>query len=135
MTTDKLIEHEITNDVIGAFYEVYKGLGYGFLEYVYSLALEEELLARGRSVEREVPMPIIYKGREITTQRVDVIVDRKVVVEIKATEVLPPTAKRQTLNYIRATSLTPSSLRPRCQVLPLGALCSPKAIRGFRIVR
>ena len=100
-----LIQRDTTSHVIGAFYDVYNALGFGFLEHVYSLALERELVARGRLVGREVSIPIIYKGDVLTSQRVDMIVDEKVVVEIKSTYVLPPTAKRQTLNYLRSTNL------------------------------
>jgi GxxExxY protein len=100
-----LIEREVTSDVIGAFYDVYNTLGFGFVEHVYSLALERELLGRGRRVGREVSVRISYRGDRLTSQRVDMIVDEKVVVEIKSTHVLPPTAKRQTLNYLRATTL------------------------------
>lgn len=57
-----LIERETTNVVIGCFFEVYNTLGYGFLEHVYGLALERELMARGRNVSREVSIPVRYKG-------------------------------------------------------------------------
>ena len=56
-------------------------------------------------VVREMAVAILYKGDVLTTQRVDMLVEGKVVVEIKATPVLAPTARRQTLNYLRATSL------------------------------
>jgi GxxExxY protein len=100
-----LLERESTHAIIGAFFDVYNLLGYGFLEHVYSLALERDLVARGRMVGREVSIPIRFRGEVLTTQRVDMIVDEKIVVEIKSTFVLPPTAKRQLLNYLRATNL------------------------------
>jgi GxxExxY protein len=101
----ELVEKEITRDVIGAFFEVYNNLGYGFLEYVYSLAMEHELLLRGHTVEREVSVPVTYKGKLLTTQRIDMIIDGKVVVENKAGPLLPVTARMQALNYVRSTSL------------------------------
>jgi GxxExxY protein len=100
-----LLEAHITDDIIGAFYEVYRTLGFGFHEHVYSLALERELLARGRKVGREVVVQIWYKGDVLTSQRVDTIVDEKILVEVKASYVMPPTTERQALNYLRATSL------------------------------
>ena len=100
-----LREREITRDVIGAFYEVYNELGFGFLEFVYSIALEKELLKRGRTVAREVSVPVIYKGEIIANQRVDMVVDDKVMVELKSTEILHRRAGRLTLNYLRATPL------------------------------
>jgi GxxExxY protein len=100
-----LIERDITKDVIGAFYDVYNRLGFGFLEFVYSLAMERELLRRGRTVGREVSVPVIYRGEILTTQRVDMIVDDRVVVEIKSSLAFPAAARLQTLNYLRATEL------------------------------
>ena len=104
MTLNRLLERETTRHVIGAFYEVYNVLGYGFLEHVYREALERELLERGRAVRKEVVVPVWYKGAVISRQRVDLIVDEKVLVEIKSTELLAAAASRQLLNYIRATS-------------------------------
>jgi GxxExxY protein len=105
MNETALIERATTNEVIGAFYDVYNTLGFGFLEFVYSLALERELVRRGCSVEREVPISLHYKGELLTAYRLDMLVDRKVVVEIKSTQVLPSSTQRQTLNYLRATDL------------------------------
>jgi GxxExxY protein len=105
MLDTKLLERETTDQIIGAFFDVYNVLGFGFLEHVYSLALERELVGRGRRVGREVATPIWFKGQVLTSQRVDLVVDGRVVVEVKATMVLPPTAHRQTLNYLRATTL------------------------------
>jgi GxxExxY protein len=102
---EELRQREITHQVIGSFFEVYNALGFGFLEHVYSLALERELRSRGLAVGREVSSQIWYKGDVLTSQRVDLIVEEKVLVEIKSTYVLPPAARRQMLNYLRATNL------------------------------
>jgi len=95
----------LTHSVIGAFFEVYKSLGYGFLEHVYASALEQELAERGHRVGREVSVTISYKGREIARQRLDMIVDDILVVELKAGDALPPASLRQLFNYLRATRL------------------------------
>lgn len=105
MAADALLERETTNHVIGAFFDVYNTLGFGFLESVYTQALEYELVARSRTVQKEVVIPIWYKGQRLTPQRVDMIVDERVLIEIKSTHVLPSTAERQLLNYLCATSL------------------------------
>lgn len=105
MRNPDLLERERTHSIIGAFYDVYNALGYGFLEHVYSLALERELRARGHQVGREVSIPVRYKGEIITTQRVDMLADERIVIENKAGEFLPPLTPRQTLNYLRATTL------------------------------
>ena len=105
MSVERLAETETTGHVIGAFYEVYNRLGFGFLEFIYAKALEIELLKRGRTVAREVPVPVYYDGKIIANQRVDMVVNDRVMVEIKSTEVLHPRAHRITLNYLRATPL------------------------------
>ena len=100
-----LLHEALTRSVIGAFYDVYNTLGYGFLEHVYVLALERELRARGHAVGREVGIIVMYKGEELASQRLDLIVDEKLVVEVKSTYDLPAAAARQVFNYLRATSL------------------------------
>jgi GxxExxY protein len=100
-----LIEEELTGSVIGAFFDVYNTLGFGFLEHVYKAALERELLERGHTVACEVAVQVMYNGIELTSQRLDMIVDGKLVVEVKSTMELHHVAKRQLHNYLRATSL------------------------------
>jgi GxxExxY protein len=105
VTLDWLIEEKLTRSIIGAFYSVYRTLGFGFLEHVYVMALERELRERGHRVAREVSVNVVYKGEELCTQRLDMIVDEKVVVETKSTYELHPAAQRQLYNYLRATNL------------------------------
>lgn len=100
-----LIEGRLTHSAIGAFFEVYNTLGYGFLETVYVIALEWELKERGHQLAREVWVPVLYKGHELCKQRVDLIVDSKLVLEVKAGPDLPKTGTRQLHNYLRATKL------------------------------
>ena len=103
--TTRYLHEELTRSVIAAFYEVYNHLGYGLLERVYAMALERELTARGHRVEREVNVPVYYKGELLTTQRIDMVVDGLLVVEIKSTETVPPSAMRQLVSYLRSTPL------------------------------
>lgn len=105
MARDELIEERLTHSVIGAFYEVYNTLGYGFLEHLYKAALERELRDRGHRVGREVYVLVIYKGQPLGRQKIDLIVDDALVVEIKSTESLHESAMRQIYNYLRATNL------------------------------
>ena len=100
-----LLEEELTYDIIGAFFEVDRTLGFGFLEHLYIMALERELRARGRRVARQVGVPVMCKGEELGMQRLDFIVDGLIVVETKSTRELHGSAKRQLYNYLRATSL------------------------------
>ena len=105
MARDELVDERLTHSVIGAFYEVYNVLGYGFVEHVYVMALERELSARGHTVAREVPVVVRYKGEAVAWQRLDMLVDGRLVVETKAAKTLPPDARRQVYNYLRATGL------------------------------
>jgi GxxExxY protein len=105
MPRQKLVLEPLTRSVIGAFYEVYNTLGFGFLEHVYKAALERELIARGHRVEREVSIIIRYKGEQVAVQRLDMIVDEKLVVESKASVALHAGAQAQVYSYLRASNL------------------------------
>ena len=100
-----LAEERLTHLIIGAFFRVYNRLGYGFLEHVYAAALERELVGLGLRVGREYWVRIYYDGLELCQQRLDFVVDDKVVVELKSTVELRRAAPRQLLNYLRATNL------------------------------
>ena len=105
MARGELFEEKLTHSVIGAFYEVYNNLGFGFLEHLYVMALERELIAREHRVGREVCVRVKYKGEELAVQRLDLIVDEKLVIETKASAELHKSATRQLYNYLRATNL------------------------------
>jgi GxxExxY protein len=100
-----ILEEELTRSVIGAFFDAYNVLGYGFLEHVYTRALERELKERGHRVAREVSVPVFYRETILAEQRLDMIVDDRLVVEIKSTHDLNKDARRQVYNYLRATNL------------------------------
>jgi GxxExxY protein len=101
----QLIEERLTRSVIGAFFDVYNTLGYGFLEHLYAVALERELLARGHEISRELSVRVHYKDIELGMQRLDLVVDRKLIVELKSTQDLHKSAVRQLYNYLKATNL------------------------------
>lgn len=105
MSKRELTEEAISKAVIGAFYDVYNDLGYGFFEHVYVLALEMELIARGMKVQREVWVPVFYKRVRIGYQRTDMLVEDRLVVEAKSTEKLAENASRKLFNYLHATKL------------------------------
>lgn len=75
------------------------------MEHVYGAALEQELQSRGHSVAREVSVQVFYKQRPLATLRLDLLVDGKVVVEIKSAYELHKAASRQVYSYLRATNL------------------------------
>jgi GxxExxY protein len=100
-----LLYEELTESVMGAFYEVYNTLGFGFLEHIYMMALERELRARGHQVAREVWVTVFYKGELLGKQRIDMIVDGKVAIEGKSTYRLREDPTLQLQNYLHATHL------------------------------
>lgn len=89
--------------MIGAFYDVHRNLGFGFLETIYARALEKELFKRGHRVQRELGVPVFYDGEPIGWHRLDMVVDERLVVEYKSVDPLPPIAKRQLRSYLCAT--------------------------------
>ncbi len=94
--------NEITFEIRGAIYDVYKELGPGLLESVYEEALCFELEQRGLKVERQLQVPIIYKGNVLKTElRLDVLVEDKVIVELKSVEEMKPVFAKQLLTYLR----------------------------------
>jgi len=95
----------LTESIIGAGYEVYNGLGHGFVEAVYKKALVCELQRRRLEVGHEVPFQIDYKGNNVGTYYADLVVERHVIVELKAVESLLPIHARQVLNYLRPSGL------------------------------
>jgi GxxExxY protein len=105
MSLGELFHERLTHSVIGAFFEVYNTLGFGFLEQVYAGALAAELRQRQHVVDLEVSACVSYKGVEIGWQRLDMVVDGTLVVEIKSTTDLHSAARRQLLNYLCATRL------------------------------
>ena len=105
MPPTRLLEERLTHSVIGAFYQVYNAFGFGFLEHVYTMALERELRSRGHVVAREVQVPVFFKGEELTRQRIDMLVDEALIVEAKATVTLHKSASTQVYNYLCATRL------------------------------
>lgn len=100
-----LLERELTGEIIAAFFHVYNTLGYGFLETNYARALVIVLERKGVRVQREAATTVFFEGQEIGLYRIDLLVEDRIVVEVKASEVLPPTAKRQLRNYLAATKL------------------------------
>lgn len=100
---EDLLERERVRSIVGAFYEVDSYHGYGLCEAAYAGSMELELAARGHHVARELAIEIAYKGQHVCWQRLDLVVDQRVIVEIKAGESMPPFAQRQLLNYMRAS--------------------------------
>ena len=100
----ELLEAQRVHSIVGGFYDVYNCFGYGLSEAVYSGALEHELRDRGHTVVRELIVLIYYKGRYAARQRLDMVVDNRIIVENKATEKLSLADRSQIVSYLRATA-------------------------------
>jgi GxxExxY protein len=100
-----VLYEELTDAIIGAFYSVYDRLGFGFLESVYRNALANEFERRGLSFEREVSIEVWDLGERVGHFRADFLVEGKVIVEVKASQLLCEPDRKQLLNYLRSTPI------------------------------
>ncbi len=96
----------LAHAVIGAAIEVHRQLGPGFLESVYEEALCVELEDRQIPFERQKEISVLYKGRQIGQQRIDLLVGESLIVELKAIEALAEIHKAQVISYLKATRLS-----------------------------
>jgi len=99
------MNEEITEKIIGAAIEVHSILGPGLLESIYEEALCKEFSLRHIAHERQVEVDVFYKGDRIKSQRLDLLVEKKVVVELKSVQNLPDVSLAQVLPYLKATGL------------------------------
>ena len=97
--------NDITYAINGAVFEINNILGSGFLEKVYENALLVELKIRGLKAKNQVPIKVSYKGEVVGDYTADLIVEDKVIVELKTVENLDRTHEAQLLNYLKATNL------------------------------
>ena len=99
------LHKDITDKIIRAFYNVYNALGFGFLEKVYENAMIIELCALNVNCEKQKPIDVYYKGKKVGEYFADIIVENKVIIELKAAEGLIPEHEAQLLNYLKATDI------------------------------
>jgi len=97
---------EITSQIIRASIRIHTALGPGLLESIYEEVLTYELVKSGLFVERQVPIPVLYEGLRMNIGfRADVIVEKKVLVEIKSVEIVSPVHKKKAIGYLKLTGL------------------------------
>lgn len=97
-----MIHKELTNKIIGCAIEVHRNLGQGLLESAYQECLMYELIKSGLNVKKEIPMPIIYKEVKLNQgYRIDLLVEDKIVIELKAVDTITNMHKAQLLTYLR----------------------------------
>jgi GxxExxY protein len=96
---------EVTDKIIGVFYDVYNELGYGFLESTYAEAMAIALEQSGLRAVREVPVPVWFRGEKVGQYFADMVVDKTVLLELKAARTIDRAHEAQLLHYLRATEV------------------------------
>jgi GxxExxY protein len=96
---------ELTEDIIKIFYKVYNTLGYGFLEKIYENSMMIDFRNSGIPAVSQSPIKVIYENEVVGEHAVDILVDNKVIVELKAAKTLMPDHHAQLLNYLKATDI------------------------------
>ena len=96
---------DITEKIIKAFYNVYNSLGYGFLERVYENAMMIELKSLNLNCEKQKQIKVFYKNENVGEYYADIIVEDKVIIELKAAEGIVEEHEHQLLNYLKATEI------------------------------
>jgi len=106
MSAEATLKHaEVTEKIIGIFYDVYNELGYGFLECVYEESLVIALRQAGLAVSRQVPLPVWFRGHKVGEFRADLLVENNVLVELKSARSLDNTHEAQLLHYLKSTEV------------------------------
>ncbi|HEY2848955.1 MAG TPA: GxxExxY protein [Gemmatimonadaceae bacterium] len=95
----------MTNKILKNFYEVYNELGRGFLESVYQTCLARALSSVGLHVEAQVPIDVFFRGDVVGRFYADLVVEHRVVIEVKALRTLQPAHEAQLRHYLRATAM------------------------------
>jgi GxxExxY protein len=100
-----LLHKGITDSILKTYYDVYNQLGYGFLEKVYQNAMYFELKSLGYKVEAQKPIKVYFKNQLVGEYYADLLVEDKVIVELKACELLMNAHVAQIMNYLKATEI------------------------------
>lgn len=101
-----IIYEELSEQIIGSAIEVHQSLGPGLLESAYHRCMEHELVLRGIPVAREVPLPVVFKGIQLDCgYRMDLVVDGKIVLELKAIETVGKVHEAQLLTHLKLSGL------------------------------
>ncbi|MBD7986946.1 GxxExxY protein [Luteimonas sp. Sa2BVA3] len=103
--TGSLVLRDLSDRVIGAFFDTYNELEYGFLESVYENALAVRLGECGLQVERQVPIEVRFHGQVVGQFRADMLVEGRLLIEIKAGSQIAVAHEAQLLNYLKATGI------------------------------
>ena len=106
MSAAPVLKHaDVTEKIIGIFYEVYNELGYRFLECVYEESLAIALHQAGLTANRQIPLPVWFRGHKVGEFRADQLVENCVLLELKAARSLDPAHEAQLLHYLKSTEV------------------------------
>ena len=118
-----LIHSELTEKIIGIFYEVYNELGHGFLESVYEQALSIAFAEREIFFQRQIAVPVWFRGHQVGDFRADLLIENKVIVELKAGRAIEAAWEKQLLKLFERNSnrsRTSAEFRPRSAISTSG---------------
>ncbi|HXG37774.1 MAG TPA: GxxExxY protein [Bacteroidota bacterium] len=101
----RLLHSDITEDIFKSFFQVYHALGYGFLEKAYENSLVILLREVGHQVSQQHPVTVYFQNEPVGEYFADLVVDNKVIVELKAAETISEAHEAQLINYLRATKI------------------------------
>jgi len=101
----KLLHSDVTEKILRVYYDVYNEIGHGFLESVYANCMSLALSAASISVQREVPLPVYFRGQDVGQFKADLVANDCVLIELKAVQNLDRSHEAQVMNYLRATEL------------------------------
>lgn len=100
-----MLHQDLSQNIIRIYYQVYNELGFGFLEKVYENAMFFELNNSGFFTQKQLPIKVHYKHREVGEYYADLIVENKIILELKAAESLAEEHECQLINYLKATDI------------------------------
>ena len=101
----KLLHSDLTEKILGVYYDVCNEIGHGFLESVYSNCMQIALHEAGLRAQCEVPIPVVFRKQDVGQFRGDILVEDLILLELKAVQTLDRSHEAQMLNYLRATKI------------------------------
>jgi GxxExxY protein len=106
MSAEIALKHaDLTEKIIGVFYDVYNELGYGFLEFVYEGSLVIALHQAGLAANRQIVLPVWFRGQKVGEFRADLLVENSVLLELKSARSLEPAHEAQLLHYLESAEV------------------------------
>ena len=105
MPNEQFLHSDLTQTIIGTFYEVYNELGHGFLESVYECALAIALRGKGFDVHQQIAIPVWFRGMQVGDFDADLLVNKLILLELKTAWIIEPAHVAQLMNYLKATEI------------------------------